>query len=166
LPTRGDFGSFRSDGGADDGFHFQSQLSDGTLIVELYYNQNTQGFGTYVKLPPRAPDGVPAFGPAYNPAVVTKEHGWEVPKLYTRGRGSMRMPFQPYGFEALTRFTHGSDFPAPLSDLKDPKSPRVGKLTHPCGAPDNHLLTVWSPGSMPSANRGPVPYDDPLDAGL
>jgi hypothetical protein len=76
------------------------------------------------------------------------------------------MPFQPYGLEVLTRFTHGSDFPAPLSDLKDPNSPRVGKLTHPCGAPDNHLLAVWSPGSMPSANRGPVPYDDPVDTGL
>ncbi len=76
------------------------------------------------------------------------------------------MPFQPYGLEVLTRFTHGSDSPAPLSDLKDPKSPRVGKLTHPCGAPDNHLLTVWSPGSMPAANRGPIPYDDPVDAGI
>jgi hypothetical protein len=153
-------------GGADDGFHFQTQLSDGSLVVELYYNQNTQGFGTFVKLPPRPPDGVPAFGPAYNPSVPTKEHGWEIPHLFMRGRGTLRMPFQPYGLEVLTRFTHGSDFPAPLSDLKDPKSPRVGKLTHPCGAPDNHLLAVWTPGSTPSANRGPLPYDDPLDAGL
>jgi hypothetical protein len=153
-------------GGADDGFHFQTQLSDANLVIELYYNQNTMGFGTYVKLPPRAPAGVPQFGPAYNPSVVTKEHGWEVPNLFMRGRGSLRMPFQPYGLEVLTRFTHGSDSPAPLSDLKDPKSPRVGKLTHPCGAPDNHLLTVWSPGSMPSANRGSIPYDDHVDAGI
>jgi hypothetical protein len=153
-------------GGADDGFHFQSQFSDGTLVVELYYNQNTQGFGTFFKLPPRAPDGMPRFGPARNEAVVTKEHGWEIPSLYMRGRGTFRMPFQPFGMEVLTRFTHGSDFPAPPSDLNDPKSPRVGKLTHPCGAPDNHLLAVWSPGSMPSANRGPVPSDDPVDAGL
>lgn len=153
-------------GGADDGFHFQSQLSDGTLVVELYYNQNTQGFGTYFKMPPKAPDGVPQFGSAFNPSVVTKEHGWEVPKLFMRGRGTFRMPFQPYGMEVLTRFTHGSDFPAPPSDLNDPKSVRVGKLTHPCGVPDNHLLTVWSSGSMPSANRGPVPYDDSLDTGL
>ncbi len=153
-------------GGADDGFHFQTQLSDGSLVIELYYNQNTQGFGTFFKLPPRAPDGYPKFGPARNEAVVTKEHGWEVPKLFTRGRGTFRTPFQPYGLEVLTRFTHGSDSPAPLSDEKDPKSPRVGKLTHPCGAPDNHLLCVWSGGSMPSANRGPVPYNDPLDAGI
>jgi hypothetical protein len=153
-------------GGADDGFHFQTQLSDANLVIELYYNQNTQGFGTYVKLPPRAPQGTPQFGPAYNPSVLTKEHGWEVPSLYMRGRGSLRMPFQPYGLEVLTRFTHGSDFPAPPSDNKDPNSVRVGKFTHPSGAPDNHLLTVWSSGSMPSANRGPVKYDDPLDAGI
>src|SRR5262249_5388650 len=66
----------------------------------------------------------------------------------------------------LTRFAHGSDGPAALSDPKDPKSPRVGKVTHPCGAPDNHLLTVWAAGSTPSANRGNVPYDDPVDAGI
>ena len=153
-------------GGADDGFHFQSQLSDESLVIELYYNQNTLGFGTFFKMPPKTPDGVPPFGSAHNPSVTTKEHGWEVPKMYMRGRGTFRMPFQPYGMEVLTRFTHGSDTPAPLSDLSDPKSVRVGKLTHPCGAPDNHLLTVWSSGSMPSANRGPIPYDDPLDAGL
>jgi hypothetical protein len=153
-------------GGADDGFHFQTQRSDGTIVVELYYNQNTQGFGTFVTLPPRAPAGVPQFGPADNPAVVTKEHGWEIPELFMRGRGTLRMPFQPYGLSVLTRFTHGSDSPAPLSDLNDPASPRTGKLTHPCGAPDNHLLTVWTPGSTPSANRGPIPYDDPVDAGL
>src|SRR5262249_57536144 len=81
------------------------------------------------------------------------------------GGGSLGMPFSRYGLEVLTRFTHGSDSPAPLSDEKDPKSQRVGKLTHPCGAPDNHLLTVWTPGSAPSANRGPVPYD-PVDAGI
>ncbi|MDZ4781995.1 MAG: hypothetical protein SGJ19_17240, partial [Planctomycetia bacterium] len=28
--------------------------------------------------------------------------------------------------------------------------PRVGKVTHPSGAPDNHLLTVWSPGPVTS----------------
>ena len=100
-------------------------------------------------MPPSAPEGVPQFGSARNEAVVTKEHGWEVPKLHMRGRGSFRMPFQPYGMEVLTRFTHGSDSPAPLSDMNDPKSVRVGKLTHPCGGPDNHLFAVWSSGSMP-----------------
>ena len=30
--------------------------------------------------------------------------------------------------------------------LADKKSPAVGKVTHPSGAPDNHLLTIYSPG--------------------
>ena len=32
-------------------FHFQTQLSDGCIVVEEYYNQNNSGFGTFVKLP-------------------------------------------------------------------------------------------------------------------
>src|SRR5205807_1738671 len=48
-------------GGAPNGFHFQTQLSDGSLVVEEYYNQNNSGFGTYIKIPsPPAP--LPASG--------------------------------------------------------------------------------------------------------
>ena len=64
------------------------------------------------------------------------------------------MPFQPYGMEVLTRFTHNHDSPALRADPKDPNSPHTGWVTHPCGAPDNHLLTVWS-GMMP-ANQGRI----------
>ena len=32
--------------------------------------------------------------------------------------------------------------------LGDKNSPAVGKFTHPSGAPDNHLLTVYSPGPV------------------
>ena len=38
--------------GAPSAFHFQTQLSDENVIVELYYNQNQKGFGTLFKLPP------------------------------------------------------------------------------------------------------------------
>ena len=123
-------------GGADDGFHFQSQLSDGSLVVELYYNQNTQGFGTFFKLPPQAPDGTPRFGPATNRG--GRHQGARLGNsraVHARPRHLSGCRSSRYGMEVLTRFTHGSDFPAPLSDQKDPKSPRVGKVTHPCGAP-------------------------------
>ena len=136
--------------GAPDAFHFQSQLSDGTIVVERYYNQNTLGFGTYYTLPPVRPYGVPGFGPAMNsrdPALAVLGHA--------RGTYIQNMRFQPYGMKVLTRFTHGSDYAAPPSDPKDPKSPRVGKVQHPCGAPDNHLLTIWSPGATNNAN-GPA----------
>ncbi len=45
-------------GGAPNGFHFQTQLSDESLVIEEYYNQNNSGFGTYIKMPPKPARGV------------------------------------------------------------------------------------------------------------
>ncbi len=39
-------------GDSPNAFHFQTQLSDGSIVAEEYYNQNNSGFGTFVKLPP------------------------------------------------------------------------------------------------------------------
>lgn len=136
-------------GGAPSGFHFQSQLSDESIIVEEYYNQNNSGFGTYFKLPPRVPEGQPAFGPGWlgDPRNTIDGYG---------GRGKFRMPFAPYGMTVLTRFTHGFDGPAPSATPGEQVKAKVhggtaypnaaGKVTHPCGAPDNHLLTAWTSG--------------------
>src|SRR5262249_26304120 len=33
-------------------------------------------------------------------------------------------------------------------DLDDKNSPALGKFTHPSAAPDNHLLTIYSPGPV------------------
>jgi hypothetical protein len=122
-------------------FHFMSQMTDGSIIVEEYYNLNNQGFGTYYKLKPHAPDGEPFFGSA-SPR--------DPRNLDYNGYKYIRVPFTPYGMERLTPFVTAFDKPAELSDPKDPQSPRVGKVTHPSGAPDNHLLTVWSPGPVNS----------------
>src|SRR5262245_53456666 len=121
-------------GGAPIPFHFQTQLSDESIIVENYYIPAMGGFGVYFKQPPRAPAGTPPFGPA---RVRTD------PKMAMMS-SYFRMPFQPYGMEVLTRFTHNHDSPALRADPKDPKSPHTGWVTQPCGAPDNHLLTVWT----------------------
>src|SRR5207253_1334008 len=99
--------------GAPNAFHFQTQLSDGSIIAEEYYNQNNSGFGTYLKLPLQPPDGYPAFGPAYtadpcNPALRFGRHD--------NGRPSMRrQPFSPFGVESLTRFAPPDDGPAVLA---------------------------------------------------
>src|SRR5262249_2625721 len=45
----------------------------------------------------------------------------------------------------------------------NPASPRAGKVTHPSGAPDNHLLTVWSPGPVNSNNGIKKPA---IDSGI
>src|SRR5207253_2702240 len=80
---------------------------------------------------------------------------------------SFRMPFQPYGMEVLTRFTHNHDSPGLREDPKDPKSRHTGWVNHPCGAPDNHLLTVWT-GMMP-ATQGRITDNyghPPVDSGI
>jgi Hydrazine synthase alpha subunit middle domain len=135
-------------GGAPPAFHFQTQLSDQSIIVEQYYNLNNSGFGTFLKLPLRPPEGVPAFGPAFlkDPRNAAQRYG---------GR-QFHMPFTPYGLQVLTRFAFGEDGPAQSSVPREQVKARthggdsypqaVGKVTHPCGAPDNHLLAVWTPG--------------------
>jgi len=142
-------------GGAPIPFHFQTQLSDESIVVENYYTPAMGGFGVYFKQPARAPEGTPPFASArYR----------EDPKMAMMYR-PFRMPFQPYGMEVLTPFTHNHDSPALRVDPKDPKSNHMGWVTHPCGAPDNHLLTVWS-GVMPG-NQGRITDDKrPVDAGI
>ncbi len=159
-------------GGAPNAFHFQTQLSDGSIIAEEYYNQNNSGFGSYFKLPPQPPEGYPAFGPGYmnDPRNSPVRFG-----RFSNGKGKYyRMPFMPTGAESFTRFANNGEGPADPSVLDKKDSPAVGKFTHPSGAPDNHLLTVWSPGPvnhqylhLPMADAGLYliksgkPIDDP-----
>lgn len=133
-------------GGAPNGFHFQTQLSDGSIVVEQYYNQNNSGFGAYWKLPPSPPEGYAQFGPGYmrdprNAEIRYGRHYNGKPRVY-------RMPFTPTGTVSLTPFSTGLEGPADPSVLDDKESPRVGKFTHPSAAPDNHLLTIYSPGPV------------------
>jgi hypothetical protein len=145
-------------GGAPNAFHFQSQLSDGAVIAEEYYNQNNNGFGAYFKLPPSVPQGYSAFGPGYrvdprNPPLRFGRHYNAKPREY-------RLPFSPFGVESLTPFANNGEGEANLSLLGDKNSARVGKFTHPSGAPSNHLLTVWSPGPINHQNGLKLPAPD------
>ena len=132
-------------------FHFQSQLSDGTIVIEEYYNKNNNGFGTFLSLPPRPPRGEPPFGdpnPEHesNPRI---ERG-----KYKNGKTRWeRYSFSPKGLGTLTPFTHGKDNASGM----DEKREWVGKVTHPSGAPNNDLLLVWTPGPANNLKR-PTPY--------
>jgi hypothetical protein len=121
-------------------FHFQTQRSDGRAVVTMYYNVNQAGFGTHVQLPVAPAPGAPAFGPA-DPADSRNRPL----RMFSGGIKEYRLPFSPSGLDVLTPFANDDDSPSPHSIRKDTSSPRVGKVTHPCGAPDNHILTVWSP---------------------
>jgi hypothetical protein len=151
------FSAFEIGNGTADSTHFQTQLSDGSLVVESYYNLNNFGFGTYYKFPAQAPEGYPAFGPALmpDPRNARLRHS-----RHADGRPiTISFPFSPYGIEALTPFVLKGDWPSEPSVPGKPDSPRVGKFTHPSGAPDNHLLTVWSPGSLNSYARHTPAFD-------
>jgi hypothetical protein len=140
-----------------DAYHFHTQLSDGSIVFEAYYNANNFGFGTLFRMPDQPKNGYSAFGPGSrkddrNPA--------------TRNPRKTRFSFTPYGLESATRFVSSFDSPAGLSDPDNPKSPRVGKFTHPSGAPGNHLLTVWSPGAV-NSNGSYRKYSLPnVDSGI
>jgi hypothetical protein len=151
------FSAFEIGNGTADSTHFQAQLSDGSVVVESYYNLNNFGFGTYYKFPVQRPEGYPAFGPGY------KEDPHNLPLRHSRhpdGRPIfIRFPFSPFGIEALTPFVLKGDWPSDPSVPGQNDSPRVGKFTHPAAAPDNHLLTAWSPGSLNSYARHKPAFD-------
>jgi hypothetical protein len=142
-------------------FHFQTQLSDGPIVVEEYYNGNTQGFGTYLAIPePGRARDYPAFADALSGGGATAD-GFLGPYALATANGGM--PFIPLGLVRLTPFSHPGDSPAFLSDPKDPRSPRMGRVTHPCAAPDNNLLTTWTPGPGTSHT---TPNRPAIDTGI
>ena len=148
-------------GESPNAFHFQTQLSDGSIVAEEYYNQTSSGFGGFVKLPVPDPKGGPAFGPGHmtdprNPAL----RGGRLEAGQPRTR---RLPFSPRGIEALTPFARTDEGPADFAIPGDRYGRRVGKVTHPSAAPDNHLLTVWSPGPV---NGGYTVHVPAVDSGL
>ena len=133
-------------GGAPNGFHFQTQLTDGSLVIEEYYNQNNSGFGAYIKMPPTPPKGQSAFGPGN--MRDPRNRPWRFGRFYNAKGRWYRKPFMPTGSVSMTPFSHGREGPADPSIVGDKKSPKVGKFTHPSGAPRGDLLTIYSPGPV------------------
>src|SRR3954453_15150912 len=89
-----------SGNGTADSTHFQTQLSDGNIVVESYYNLNNFGFGTYYKFPPQAPEGYPAFGSRHkpDPRNARLRHGRHADDRPIH----IQFPFSPHGIDALT----------------------------------------------------------------
>jgi hypothetical protein len=131
---------------APNAFHFQTQLSDGSIVAEQYYNQNNDGFGAYWMLPLGSTTEYARFGPAY---MRSPEHKpLRFGRFYNGKPINYVLPFMPRAASSLTPFANNGEGPANPSVLNDKDSPPVGKFTHPAGAPENHLLTIWSPGPV------------------
>jgi RNA polymerase sigma factor (sigma-70 family) len=136
--------------------HFQTQISDGRIVSNLYYpGQSAKGFGTFEIYPAQAPEGYPAFGPG-NP---------NDPRNRIPQGGEQRGSFVPYGMRGLTPFANTGDNDIP------PNNGLYGMVAHPAGAPDNHLLMVWA-GMRPLKGRPynrserPSSAEERFDAGI
>jgi hypothetical protein len=142
-------------------WHFQTQMSDGSIVAEEYYSQTSSGFGGFVKFPATVPAGELAFGPGYtnDPRNPPLRHG----RLDDGKARIRRLPFSPFGIESLTPFARTDEGPSDFSIRNQRTSTRVGKVTHPSAAPDNHLLAVWSPGPV---NGGYTVHQPAVDGGI
>jgi hypothetical protein len=124
-------------------FHFQTQLGNGDVVVEDYYNLNNFGFGALYRFPltPFTPQGQPRFHSAFpnqNPPITqTIGAGFVYPR---------RMSFTPRGLYSITPMTHAEDEAAPKPNAGATDKQCVGKFTHPSPAPNNDLLVAWSGG--------------------
>lgn len=149
-------------------WHFQTQLSDESIVAEEYYSQTSSGFGSLVRFPLTAPEGK-QFGPGFtgDPRNPPLRHG----RTDDGKARERRYPFSPFGIESITRFARADEGPADFVERNArPARPgqrdtvaRVGKLTHPSAAPDNHLLAVWSVGPV---NGGYTVHRPAVDGGL
>ncbi|MDY3554074.1 hypothetical protein R5W24_003191 [Gemmata sp. JC717] len=147
-------------GASPSAWHFQTQLSDGSIVAEEYYSQTSSGFGSFVRFPLAAPDGQ-TFGPGYtqDPRNPPLRHG-----RTDDGKARVRrLPFSPFGVESITPFARSDEGPSDYAVRGSRTAPRVGKVTHPSAAPDNHLLAVWSPGPV---NGGYTVHVPAVDGGL
>jgi hypothetical protein len=164
----GPLASAYSTNGNPSAWHFQTQLSDGSIVAEEYYSQTSSGFGGFVKFPPSVPEGEFAFGPGYtnDPRNPPLRHG----RLDNGQPRVRRFPFSPFGSVSLTPFARTDEGPADYA-VPGSRTPgrgqrdgaRVGKVTHPSAAPDNHLLCVWSPGPV---NGGYTVHQPAVDGGI
>ena len=86
--------------GQPERFHFQTQLSDGSIVAEEYYNQTSSGFGGYLKF--RRSPALLRSGRPTPPILAIRRSVTDA--WTTASRAVRRLPFSPFGVEALTTF--------------------------------------------------------------
>ncbi|MFN0111428.1 MAG: hypothetical protein ACKVZH_21400 [Blastocatellia bacterium] len=150
-PDGTEFEPFSGFGDTHFSHHFMTQISNGDIVVDRYYNLNTNGFGELYSFPVAGNGAAALFQP--------------IPPDNAPGDS---LPLARVGYTRLTPFTDGEDFPAPCKagDSIYPVIPcaggnntRVGKFTHPSAALSNELLVVWTRGA---ANHNGIYVNDGL----
>ena len=152
IPTAptGARSSAPSTGEAPNAFHFQTQLSDGDIVDRGVLQPEQQRLRHAISsCPPSRPEGYPAFGPAFTERSAQSAVALGRPTTAgsLRSLPSAVQPVRHRVADAVLPW-HGRRA-GRLSRCAARKTrPAVGKVTHPSAAPDNHLLTVWSPGPV------------------
>ena len=129
-------------------YHYATQLSDGDIVVTLYYNHNNTGLGSLLRFPidPPGPNFTHLSGPPDNTRPYDTSR-W--------ANGTNAIPFARKGQFLLTPQAIWGDAQAwPYASAADywihPNDNRTvsmrGKFTHPSAAPDNGLLVTYSIG--------------------
>ena len=103
-------------GESPNAFHFQTQLSDGSIVAEEYYNQTSSGFGGFVKLPLPGPSGGP-FGPGYWPTRGIRRCAAGV--LKRASRGLRRLPFSSSGHRVADALCAAPMKGPPISPVRE-----------------------------------------------
>jgi len=140
-------------------YHYFTQLSDGDIVVTLYYTQQQTGLGALERFPvdPPGPDFVHRTnrGDEIGDVLTTLPERW-IP-------GTGLVPFARPGQFRLTPQGSAGDTQMRLYDPSEyfthPTDGRTvtinGRFTHPSAAPENDLLTTYSIG-------GSSTIDDPI----
>ena len=135
-------------------YHYATQLSDGGVVVTLYYNKNNTGLGTleYLPLDPEGADFQHLELSSREPLTL---NGWR--------SGTQMLPFGRKGQFDITPNSYSGDSQMSFYDedsdnwIHPTKNQIVkvkGKYTHPSAAPNNGLLAVYNIGGSSSTVIG------------
>ncbi len=137
-------------------YHFATQLSDGDVVVAVYYNHNNTGLGTLWRMP------VDPQGADFEHQGVTDS--WQM--------GINMLPFARKGQFVLTSQADSGDSPTiPYRDAVNytlsaadewihpdgRKITMLGRFTHPAATTNNDLLVTYAIGG---GSQMPGPYGD------
>ena len=137
-------------------YHFATQLSDGDVVVTLYYNGQQTGLGSFDRFPAEPP------GPDF---VHRRRSGnllsSEFTTLDSWASGISLVPFARQGQFRLTPqagpgdtqmglYSSSADYWVHPVDGRTVKM--MGRFTHPAAAPDNDLLATYAIGGDSTSN--------------
>ena len=118
-------------GGSPNAFHFQTQLSDGSIVVEEYYNQNNSGFGTLRQVAAAAAGRLRRRSARLH-ATIRATRRCATAGTTTAGRASAACRSARTASSRSRRFARTDEGPADRVGAAARRTrPRVGKVTHP-----------------------------------